>query len=90
MENQHKLIIGYRDLSKEEIDLMNKIKVKGQEMAALVEEVHKLAMEATLSSSLANAGSDIGQPLRWVSIAQTDLQTGIMALTRAVARPTTF
>lgn len=27
---------------------------------------------------------------RWVSIGATDLQTGLMALTRAVARPTTF
>ena len=26
MENQHKQIIGYRDLSQEEIDLMNRIK----------------------------------------------------------------
>ena len=27
---------------------------------------------------------------RWVSIGATDLQTGLMALTRGVAQPTTF
>jgi len=29
------------------------------------------------------------EPLRWASIAKTDIQTGIMALVRAVAQPTT-
>lgn len=27
---------------------------------------------------------------RWISIGATDLQTGLMALTRSVAQPTTF
>ena len=27
---------------------------------------------------------------RWLAIGTTDLQTGLMALTRAVAQPTTF
>ena len=34
------------------------------------------------------ATEDIDQ--RWVSIGATDLQTGLMALTRAVARPESF
>lgn len=29
MDNQHKIISGYRDLSQTEIDLMNKIKAFG-------------------------------------------------------------
>ncbi|MBJ8954470.1 Acb2/Tad1 domain-containing protein [Citrobacter braakii] len=29
------------------------------------------------------------EPIRWAAIAKTDLQTGIMALVRAVAQPTT-
>ena len=32
MENQHEAIKGYRDLSQEEIDLMNIIKQKGSEL----------------------------------------------------------
>lgn len=35
MENQHKLISGYRDLSQEEIDLVNTIKEKGNEIGAI-------------------------------------------------------
>lgn len=74
MENQHRKINGYRELSQEEIDLMNEIKQKGVELGDLV---------ATL-----RAGEQFDQ--RWVSIGATDLQTGLMALTRAVAKPEFF
>ena len=75
MENQHRHIKGYRELSEEEIALMNEIKQKASEVGELVDK-------------LRNAGTTIDQ--RWVSIGATDLQTGMMALTRAVAQPTTF
>ncbi len=74
MDNQHKKIAGYRDLSQEEIDKMNEIKAKAVELGELVASMR--------------AVSTYDQ--RWVSIGATDLQTGIMALTRAVAQPTTF
>ncbi|UIP24526.1 Acb2/Tad1 domain-containing protein [Acinetobacter towneri] len=74
MENQHKKIKGYRDLSQEEIDLMNEIKAKGVELGELVAKLR------------ATDGLD----QRWVSIGATDLQTGLMALTRGVAQPTSF
>lgn len=72
MENQHQKIKGYRDLSKSEIDTMNKIKEKAQEVGDLLE-------------SLRAKGDD-----RWLVIAQTQLQQGFMALTRAVAKPDFF
>lgn len=75
MENQHTKISGYRDLSQDEIDLMNTIKAAGEELGALV---------AALKSR--NEGLD----QRWVAIGATHLQQGIMALVRSVARPTTF
>lgn len=74
MENQHRLIKGYRDLTQDEISLMNEIKEQGKQLGDLV---------ATLKQM-----PDLDQ--RWVSIGATDLQTGLMALTRAVARPVTF
>lgn len=74
MDNQHRQIKGYRELSQAEIDLMNEIKAKGAELGELV---------ATLKQM-----PDIDQ--RWVSIGATDLQTGLMALTRAVAKPIFF
>ena len=39
MENQHRKIKGYRELSQEEIDLMNRIKEKGAELLQLTAEL---------------------------------------------------
>ena len=39
MNNQHKHIRGYRDLSAEDIDLMNRIKQKGRELLELHDEI---------------------------------------------------
>lgn len=75
MDNQHRQIKGYRELSAEEIALMNEIKTKGAELGELVQK-------------LRDQTDHIDQ--RWVSIGATDLQIGLMALTRAVAQPTFF
>ena len=74
MENQHKLIKGYRDLTEQEIAAMNDIKEQGEQLGALIATLRQMP--------------DLDQ--RWVSIGATDLQTGLMALVRAVAKPTTF
>lgn len=75
MENQHRQIKGYRELNADEIALMNEIKAKGVELGELVAKLR--AMGVALDQ-------------RWVSIGATDLQTGLMALTRGVAQPTFF
>lgn len=67
-------ITGYRQLTQEEVDKMNSIKNIGIQLGKLVDAMR------------ANPDND----QRWVSIGATDLQTGLMALTRAVAKPTTF
>jgi hypothetical protein len=67
-------ITGYRQLTEAEAALMNKIKAKGVELGELVNELRTTA----------------GLDPRWISIGTTDLQTGLMALTRGVAQPTTF
>ena len=74
MDNQHKKIKGYRDLSQEEIDLMNEIKIKGAELGSVIEKLEQL--EST--------------DKRWVSIGKTELQKGLMSLTRSVAKPDFF
>lgn len=68
-------ITGYRQLSQDEAALMNEIKAKGIELGDLV-------------AKLRSCGPSLDQ--RWISIGATDLQTGLMALTRGVAQPTTF
>lgn len=74
MDNQHKLIRGYRELSQEEIDLMNKVKATGEQLGDLIDELSSL----------------VSTDKRWLAIGKTDLQTGIMALVRSIAKPTTF
>ena len=74
MDNQHKMIKGYRDLSAEEIAAMNKVKEVGAAVGQLVDELKAVQ----------------GLDQRWISIGATDLQKGFMALTRGVAQPTTF
>ena len=74
MENQHRKIKGYRELSQSEIDAMNEVKTKGAELGELVAKLR--------------ANPELDQ--RWVSIGATDLQTGLMALTRSIAKPEFF
>jgi hypothetical protein len=80
MDNQHKKIKGYRDLTQDEIDLMNKIKQKGAELGGLIDEMSEISVQQV----------DNQLDGRWISIGQTHLQQGIMALVRAVARPESF
>lgn len=85
MENQHRKIKGYRELDQAEIDLMNEIKAKGVELGELVKR-----LEARQSQVSEDYGSDDAEPRRWIAIGKTQLQQGLMALTRAVAKPEFF
>lgn len=92
MDNQHQKIKGYRDLSQKEIDLMNKIKSLGQELENIIGEVHDHLDIQKKNIEDNNERNRIiaADPARWVAIAKTDFQTGLMALTRAVAQPSSF
>lgn len=97
MENQHRKITGYRELTQTEIDLMNRIKALGLEFEAVyrdvryhVDEQHAAMNEPTAIADAVADRLSTAEPKRWASIAKTDIQTGLMALTRAVAQPTTF
>ena len=74
MENQHRKIKGYRELDADEIALMNEVKSQGTILGDLVLKLRALPQ--------------LDQ--RWVSIGATDLQTGLMALTRSIAKPDFF
>ena len=74
MKDQHEKIKGYRDLTQDEINLMNEGKELAVQVGIFVEKL--LSVEAT--------------DKRWVSIGKTDAQTAFMALIRSVAQPTTF
>lgn len=74
MDNQYKKITGYRDLTQEEIDLMNRSKALASEVGDFIEYLSKTGYEDK----------------RWLAIAKTDLQKGFMSLTRSIAKPSTF
>ena len=64
-----------------EIDLMNEIKEMGVRMHALHSKL--LAIEPTEQSRN-------GESYRWTALGKTHLQQGLMAWTRAVAKPEFF
>lgn len=74
VDNQHQKIAGYRDLSEDEISLMNRIKAHERETADLLAELD---------------GHAAGDPAagRWASLARTNLETGFMYAVKSVARP---
>lgn len=74
MENQHRKIKGYRELSQAEIDAMNAVKAEGERLGLLIEELR--------------SNPDLDS--RWIDIAETNLQQGIMAAVRSVAQPESF
>jgi len=78
MDNQHKLIKGYRDLSQGEIDLMNEGKALAEQCREFCEKIDKLN------------DSSGGPDKRWLAIGRTDLQKGFMAVIRSIAKPETF
>ncbi|MFS1524473.1 hypothetical protein ACL7TT_10220 [Microbulbifer sp. 2304DJ12-6] len=74
MENQHRKIKGYRELSEEELALMNEAKGLAEKCGALIEKL----------------GAHPDTDKRCVSLSKTQLQQGFMWAVRGVARPETF
>jgi hypothetical protein len=75
MDNQQPKIHGYRELNEKEIAAINDIKHAAEQIEILIESL---------------VARPINTDARWLAIGKTELQQGFMALTRAVAQPTTF
>ena len=71
MDNQHKLIKGYRDLTQSEIDGMNSIKSLEVDTGNLFKQVSKIE----------------GVDPRALALAKTKLQEGFMWFVRSIAKP---
>lgn len=74
MKDQHEKIKGYRDLSQEEIDLINECKAMSERCGKLIDVLRDTE----------------GLDERWLELGITDLQTGWMKVIRSIAQPTTF
>ncbi len=88
MENQHRKITGYRELNQEEIDLMNEVKALEQTNLDLVAKID------AYNNKLCNSGTNAdkakvmdAEAYRWGIMAKTEIETAMMKLTRAVAKP---
>lgn len=74
MENQHRKISGYRELSQQEIDAMNAVKKTAETVSLQLEALAEIP----------------GIDKRALAIAKTELQTGFMWAVRAIAQPQGF
>ena len=74
MKDQHEKIKGYRDLSQQEIDLMNEGTALAEQVGLYIDKLQ--ALDST--------------DKRWVATGKTDLQKGFMSAIRSIAQPTTF
>ena len=73
VDNQHRKIAGFSELSEDEITTINAIKANEAKIKAMVDEL--LADELPMDSS------------RWLALARHHLEIGFMFAVKAVARP---
>ena len=83
VDNQHKKITGYRDLSQDEIARMNRIKELDRQVGELWREVN--AHPATADGAVPDGN---GVDKRSLALARTHLETGFMWFVRSIAQPT--
>lgn len=74
MDNQHRQISGYRELTQLEIDTMNRVKELAGGIGDLLDVLRDIP----------------GIDHRALAIAKTELQTGFMWAVRAIAQPQGF
>ena len=95
MDNQHKQIKGYRDLSQYEIDLMNRIKAHAEQTGELAIEVKNYITQQGVTALHEGSQDELDRlmaadPEGIHTEATMKLKTGFMLLVRSVAQPTTF
>lgn len=92
MKDQHTKIKGYRDLTQQEIDLMNKIKEHGEQTKFLLDQVKAMRQDQQSPFCDPKPLSDdqFEQSFRCLGLAADHLQTGQMWFVRAVALPDSF
>lgn len=87
-------ITGYRQLTGFEAALMNRVKAAGADLAQLLHEVNdhlaQQAGQAQRGDEVLRRQHQAAEPQRWLAVARTELQSGLMKLTRAVAQPSNF
>lgn len=105
MENQHRKIHGYRELTQAEIDLINEIKALGQTIEPLMKKI-RAHIDAQYEKAKQDEASGVdvlmqnaadenarlvdADPYKWLNWASDSFQSNLMLATRAVAQPTFY
>lgn len=87
MDNQHRKIKGYRDLSQEEVDLMNEAKTLEARCLDLRTKVLMRIADQEAGDDEERLRVARAEANRWAATAKTDIERGFMALVRAIAQP---
>lgn len=97
MEKQHRKITGYRELDQVEIDIMNEVKALGPAIEGVLNKIANHIDNERQSTGgdgcddeTARKRMENATPERFLAMAKTELQTGLMYATRAVAQPEFF
>lgn len=80
-------ITGYRQLSEEEVALMNEDKALAEACGDYIAKLRTYEPSTPVPEGF-RPGGTLDQ--RWIAIGATDLQRGFMAVIRGIAQPTTF
>lgn len=102
MDNQHRMMRGYREASADQIKMFNRVSQLGEEIEGVINQVrgfNALVEVGKAEGSSSTAAGPLNEiklqlrtraPERWVAMAETDFQVALMKLKRAVMQPTTF
>lgn len=88
MDNQHKKIKGYRDLSQVEIDLMNEGKELAEQVGAWIVKLETVGPKA--EDDTRSFDWSVEPDSGWLQDAKITLQKGFMSAIRSIAKPETF
>lgn len=92
-------VSGYRKLSQDDVDMINRVKQAGESLELLwldvKEYIARQDFEARRSMDPKDYESEvarlsIAEPDRWAAMGRSDLQSGLMKLVRSIAQPSTF
>jgi len=81
MNNQHKKIKRYRDLSQGEIDAMNELKELSEQCGRVIERLQRQVGNSKQTWTVAQ---------RELALGKTNLQQGFMWAIRSIAQPGSF
>ena len=87
MDNQHQEITGYRELTQDEIDLINEAKELEAKFLDFASHVEDVLDRQSMHNQEENKRQAEAQAYHWLAIGRTDIETGTMAIVRAITQP---